>query len=78
VSSVDVIPLGDTHRHRVPEGYDDAPEGWLVLERRVGGLFPPCWCKPWVEPTIDPNRGLHAIYVHRAYDGREAAEREAA
>lgn len=74
MSSVDVIPLGDSRRHRVPEGYTEAEGGWLVLERRIGGLFPPCWCEPWLEPVFGTDDQLGAIYVHRARDAREARE----
>lgn len=74
MSSVDVIPLGDSRRHRVPEGYTEAEGGWLALERRIEGLFPPCWCEPWLEPVFDVDDQLGAIYVHRARDAREARE----
>lgn len=78
MSSVDVVPLGDTYRHRVPEGYqDDTGGGWLVLMRRIEGLFPPCWCSPWLEPVFSPDGGIDSIYVHRAADQRESTERMA-
>lgn len=75
MSSVDVIPLGDSRRHVVPEGYTEHEGGWLVQPRRIDGLFPPCWCEPWLEPVFCADDRLGAIYVHRARDGREARER---
>ena len=80
MTSVDVIPLGDQRKHRIPEGYKDVPNStaWVAVARRIDGLFPLCWCSPTIEPRIYSATSLATIYVHHAKDERQAWQEEPA
>ncbi len=75
-SAVDVVPLGDFYAHDVPGGYADEGDGWLVLQRPGEVLYPRCCCSPRQEPVCAIDGSLGTVHVHRAWDGREATERE--
>lgn len=75
VCSADVVPLGDVRKHTVPGGYDSRGEGWLAIESDRVGSEPRCRCSPRVDMHCSPDGSLDTVYVHRAWDQRELAER---
>lgn len=77
MSTVHVVPLGDSVEHLVPGGLDGhrSEDGcWLAIEADPTVPVVDCPCGPTVELVSNPDGPDGWLLTHHSIDGRERCE----